>query len=117
MTLNIVWLIMRFILLESQLEWSDFITVVGTFFGRQSLNKNRRRCSLVRRGRSVIWRRGYGSLPDSRTVRALGSDGPRVRRGRRRSPAAPGSRSREGPRRGEEILGDVYARVDRPGLL
>jgi hypothetical protein len=53
---------------------------------------------------------------DARTVRGQGSDGPRpstgawascltaggprVRRGRRRSPAAPGSLSREGPRRG-----------------
>jgi hypothetical protein len=46
-------------------------------------------------------------LPDGRTVRALGPDGPRVRRGGRRSPAAPGSRSREGPHRGVEILGDV----------
>ena len=30
-----------------------------------------------------------------------------MRRGGGRSPAAPGSRSREGPRRGGEILGDV----------
>jgi hypothetical protein len=36
-----------------------------------------------------------------------GADGPRVHRGGGRSPAAPGSRSREGPRRGEEILGGV----------
>ena len=48
-----------------------------------------------------------GLLPDGRTVRALGPDGPRVRRGGGRSPAAPGSRSREGPRRGGEILGVV----------
>jgi hypothetical protein len=34
-------------------------------------------------------------------------NGPRLRRGRRRSPAVPGSRSREGPRRGGEILGVV----------
>jgi hypothetical protein len=61
--------------------------------------------------------RGLGSLPDGRTVRALGPDGPRVRRGGGGSPAAPGSRSREGPRRGVDILGDVYARVDRPRLL
>jgi hypothetical protein len=38
---------------------------------------------------------------------ALWPDGPRVRRGGRRSAAAPGSRSREGPHRGGEILGDV----------
>jgi hypothetical protein len=41
------------------------------------------------------------------TGRSLGPDGPCVRRGGRRSPAAPGSRSREGPRRGGEILGVV----------
>jgi hypothetical protein len=48
-----------------------------------------------------------GFLPDGRTVRALGPGGPRVRRGGGRSPVVPGSRSREGPRRGGEILGDV----------
>jgi hypothetical protein len=47
------------------------------------------------------------SAPWGRTVRALGPDGPRVRRGGGRSPAAPGSRSREGSRRGGEILGGV----------
>jgi hypothetical protein len=46
-------------------------------------------------------------MPDGRTIRALGPDGPRVRRGGRRSSAAPGSRSREGPRREGEILGGV----------
>jgi hypothetical protein len=46
-------------------------------------------------------------MPDGRTVRALGPDGPRVRRGGGKSPVASGSRSREGPRRGEEILGVV----------
>jgi hypothetical protein len=60
-----------------------------------------------RAGRSATWCRSSGSLPDGRTVRALGPDGPRVRRGGGRSPAAPGSRSREGPRRGGEILGGV----------
>jgi hypothetical protein len=58
-------------------------------------------------GRSAAWRRGKGPLPDGRTVRVLGPDGPRVRRGGGRSPAAPGSHSREGPRRGGEILGVV----------
>jgi hypothetical protein len=55
-----------------------------------------------------------GLLPHGRTVRALGPDGPRPEAGRSaraqgggRSPAAPGSRSREGPRRGGEILGVV----------
>jgi hypothetical protein len=60
-----------------------------------------------RAGRSATWCRSSGSLPDGRTVRALGPDGPRVRRGGGRSPTAPGSRSREGPRRGGEILGVV----------
>jgi hypothetical protein len=60
-----------------------------------------------RAGRSVTWCRSSGSLPDGRTVHALGPDGPRVRRGGGRSPATPGSRSREGPRRGGEILGVV----------
>jgi hypothetical protein len=32
-------------------------------------------------GWSTTWYRGLGSLPDGRTVRALGPDGPRVRRG------------------------------------
>jgi hypothetical protein len=48
-----------------------------------------------------------GFLPDGRTVRALRPDGSRVRRGGGGSAAAPGSRSREGPRRGVEILGGV----------
>jgi hypothetical protein len=60
-----------------------------------------------RAGRSATWCRSPSSLPDGRTVRALGPDGPRVRRGGGRPPTAPGSRSREGPRRGGEILGGV----------
>jgi hypothetical protein len=60
-----------------------------------------------RAGRSATWCRSSVSLPDGRTVRALGPDGPRVRRGGGRPPTAPGSRSREGPRRGGEILGGV----------
>jgi hypothetical protein len=51
-------------------------------------------------GRSVTWNRGWRSLPSGRTVRACAGDG-------ERSSAAPGSRSREGPRRGGEILGVV----------
>jgi hypothetical protein len=118
---------------------SNFRSIcVDTFSEVPITQKNQRRCSLVRRGRSAAWgrtvrdlaRRGgalwsdadgprhragrsatwcrsSGSLPDGRTVRALGPDGPRVRRGGGRSPAAPGSRSREGPRRGGEILGVV----------
>jgi hypothetical protein len=45
-----------------------------------------------------------GLLPNGQTVCAVGPNGPRVRRGGERSPAAPGSRSREGPRQGGEIL-------------
>jgi hypothetical protein len=41
------------------------------------------------------------------TVRGQGPDGPRMHMGGGRSSTAPGSRSREGPRRGGEILGDV----------
>jgi hypothetical protein len=88
--------------------------VVDTFLRRQSPNTNQRRCSLRRGGRSVARGqtvrglvRGLIFLPDGRTVRALGSDGPRVRRGGGRSPAAPESRSREGPCWGGEILGVV----------
>jgi hypothetical protein len=58
-------------------------------------------------GRSATWCRNSGSLPDGRTVRALGPDGPRVRRGGGNRRRRPGSRSREGPRRGGEILGVV----------
>jgi hypothetical protein len=110
---------------------------VDAFLERQTLNKNRggalctgadgpragagrsaawceaRRCSLHRGGWSAQGPDGprpgarLGLLPDSRTIRALGPDGQRVRRGGGRSPAVPGSRSREGPRRGGEILGVV----------
>jgi hypothetical protein len=45
-------------------------------------------------GQSATWYKSWRSLPDGRTVRALGSDGPRVRRGgegrRRRLDLAPG---------------------------
>jgi hypothetical protein len=88
---------------------------VDTFLGRQTLNTNQRRCSLhkggrsARRGQTVCGLvRGLGSCLTAgrsaswgRTVRALGPDGPRVRRGSGRSPTTPGSCSREGPRRGE----------------
>jgi hypothetical protein len=47
---------------------------VDAFFGRQSLNKNQWRCSLVRRGRSVA---------KGRMVRAHRPDGPCVCRGGR----------------------------------
>jgi hypothetical protein len=87
---------------------------VDAFSERQILKKNRRRCSLVRRGRSAAWGRmvrdlaqGSGPLPDDRTVRALGAGRSARAQGRRKLPAAPGSCSREGPRRGGEILGVV----------
>jgi hypothetical protein len=69
-----------------------------------------------RAGRSVTWREAAVLSGQARTVRGLAQelgfhawrpDGPRVRRGGGGSPAAPGSRSREGPRRGVEILGGV----------
>jgi hypothetical protein len=65
-------------------------------------------------GRTVRAQGPDGPRPSARRggalctgVDGLGPDGPRVRRGGGRSPAAPGSRSREGPRRGGEILGVV----------
>jgi len=70
--------------------------IVDTFLGRQTLNTNQRRCSLHRGGRSAAWCEAR--------VPAWRPDGPHVRRGGGRSSAAPGSRSREGPRRGGEIL-------------
>jgi hypothetical protein len=55
----------------------DSFDSVDAFSEHQILNKNRRRCSLVRRGRSAAWGRtvrnlaqGSGFLPDGRTVRA-----------------------------------------------
>ena len=79
---------------------------VDAFLERQTLNKNRggalcTGADCPRPGTRL------GLLPDGRTVCALGPDGPRVRRDGGRSPTAPGSRSREGPRRGVEILGGV----------
>jgi hypothetical protein len=44
-------------------------------------------CPRPGAGRSAAWCAAR-ALPDSRTVRNLGSDGPRVRRGGGRSPAA-----------------------------
>jgi hypothetical protein len=86
---------------------------VDVFLERQTLNKNRGGALCTGADSPRAGPDGprpgarLGLLPDGRTVRALGPDGPRVRRGGGRSPAAPGSRSREGPRRGGEILGVV----------
>jgi hypothetical protein len=103
---------------------------VDAFLERQTLNKNRGGALCTgadgprpgaRRGSASAQRRTVraqgpdsprpgarlGLLPDGRTVRALGPDGPRVHRGGGRSPAAPRSRSWEGPRQGGEILGVV----------
>jgi hypothetical protein len=57
--------------------------------------------------RSTTKDRAKGFLPDGRTVRAYKARRSAHAQGRRRSPAAPGSRSREGPRRVGEILGVV----------
>jgi hypothetical protein len=64
-------------------------------------------CPRPGAGRSAAWCAAGASLPDGRTVRALGAGRSARTQRRRKSPAAPGSRSREGPRRGEEILGGV----------
>jgi hypothetical protein len=64
-------------------------------------------CPRPGAGRSAAWCAARASLPDDRTVRALGAGRSARTQRRRKSPAAPGSRSREGPRRGGEILGGV----------
>jgi hypothetical protein len=63
--------------------------------------------SLRRGGLSAAWCATRASLPDGRTVHALGARRSARTQRRRESPAAPGSRSQEGPRRGGEILGGV----------
>jgi hypothetical protein len=96
---------------------------VDTFLEAPITQKNQRWCSLVRGGRSATWREAVVLSAQARTVRGQGPDGPRPGTGarvpcltagrsartqrRRKSPAAPGSRSREGPRRGGKILGVV----------
>jgi hypothetical protein len=64
-------------------------------------------CPRPGAGRSAAWCAARASLPDGRTVRALGVGRSARTQRRRKSPAAPGSRSWEGPRRGGEILGGV----------
>jgi hypothetical protein len=64
-------------------------------------------CPRPGAGRSAAWCAAGASLPDGRTVRTLGAGRSARTQRRRKSPAAPGSRSREGPRRGGEILGGV----------
>jgi hypothetical protein len=64
-------------------------------------------CPWPGAGRSAAWCAARASLPDGRTVRALEAGRSARTQRRRKSPAAPGSRSREGPRRGGEILGGV----------
>jgi hypothetical protein len=95
--------------------WSSTsLLTVGADLGANQCVENLLRCSLHRRERSVARGRTVrdleqdsGSLPD-------GSDSPRLEagwsarlQGRRSLPAVPESRSREGPRRGGEILGIV----------
>jgi hypothetical protein len=63
---------------------------------------------LSGQGRTVRTQGPDGQRPGAgATVAARQPDGPHVRRGDGGSPTAPGSRSREGPRRGGEILGVV----------
>jgi hypothetical protein len=87
---------------------------VDAFLERQTHNKNRGGAlwsgadgPRPGAGRSATWRRARVLCLTTGRSEPWGPDGPRVRRGdgsrRRRS----GSRSREGPRRGGEILGDV----------
>jgi hypothetical protein len=64
-------------------------------------------CPRPGAGRSAAWCATRASLADGRTVRALGVGRSARTQRRRKSPAAPGSRSRKGPRRGGEILGGV----------
>jgi hypothetical protein len=61
-------------------------------------------CPRPGAGRSAAWCASRASLPDGRTDRALGAGRSARTQRRRKSPAALGSRSREGPRRGGEIL-------------
>jgi hypothetical protein len=58
------------------------LLLVGTFLGRQSLNKNRRWCSLVRRGRSAAQGRTVRDLARGGGALWSGEDGPRHRAGR-----------------------------------
>jgi hypothetical protein len=64
-------------------------------------------CPRPGAGRSAAWCVARASLPDGQTVRALGVGRSARTQRRRKSLVAPGSRSREGPRRGGEILGVV----------
>jgi hypothetical protein len=50
---------------------------VDTFLEAPITQKNQRRCSLVRRGRSATWREATVLSGQARTVRGQGPDGPR----------------------------------------
>jgi hypothetical protein len=56
---------------------------VNTFSSANHYNENQRQWSRHRRGRSVTWCRVRVPCLTCRTVRALGPNGPRVRRGGR----------------------------------
>jgi hypothetical protein len=58
------------------------ISCVDAFSERQSLNKNRRRCSLVRRGRSAAQGRTVRDLEQGQRFPAWRPDGPRPGAGR-----------------------------------
>jgi hypothetical protein len=84
------------------------------FSERQTLNKNRGGAlwsgadgPRFGAGRSATWRRARVLCLTAGRSAPWGPDGPRVRRGGGSRRRRPGSRSRKGPRRGGEILGDV----------
>jgi hypothetical protein len=83
-----------------------FVTV-DTFSGANHYNENRRWCTLQRRGRSAARGRTVRDLVQGLWVPCLTAGRSARAQGQRRSPATPGSRSREGPRRGGETRGVV----------
>jgi hypothetical protein len=87
------------------------LAAVGVDPGAYHCVENLRRCSLHRRRRSATWRRARVPCLTGQTVRMHLEAGRSARaQGRWSLPAAPESRSREGPRRGGEILGFVLGR-------
>jgi hypothetical protein len=87
---------------------------VDAFSERQTPNKNRGGAlwsgadgPRPGAGRSATWRKARVFCLTAGRSAPWGPDGPRVRRGGGSRRRRPGSRSREGPRRGGEILGDI----------
>jgi hypothetical protein len=60
-----------------QTSVNNILLLVDAFSERQSLNKNRRRCSLVRRGRSAAQGRTVRDLEQGQRFPAWRPDGPR----------------------------------------